>query len=283
MSSIKHHNSNSLSVEFQSKLTSEYKSEKDELLDTFAAKHVGRGIWNMFMTLVFMLKFGLPDGHSALECVSLIHYNFLHYCRDIYCLVCRVHAAKFISNHKITEKLYELNREIEDEDEKNSLIIYEYFNWFYTFRNSANSFANKQGPEFNDVIRFFSGEESSINNEDFTYDKIHVGIWHCFFILITRCYNKDHVKATYFLIGNYMKFLPTLQKNLYLEFKARNNFLELISDEELTSEELCVDLFDWTYALYNFINSNSEMKVFSKDAVSDAYYNMAFCSSSCGT
>lgn len=282
MENIKHYKSNSIPIEKESKLSDKHKSEKEELLDTFTAKYVGRGIWNMFMTLVFNLKFGLPEKTSAFSCISIIHHNFLMYCKDIYCLVCRGHAAKYITKHKIIDRLDEIDKNVEDEQEKTALITYEYFNWFYNFRNSANSFANKQPPELNDVIRFFSGDESSIEEDDFTYDKIQTGIWHCFFILITRCYTKDHVSATFFLIANYMKFIPEKQKNLYLEFRARNDFLEIMSDPEMTSEELCVELFEWSYALYNFVNSNSDIRVFNKDVISDAYYNMAYCSHACG-
>lgn len=272
----------SIPAKFDSQLSTEEMEEMEELLETFAAKYVGRGIWNMFMTLVFNLKFKIPAGYTAMNCITIIHYNFMHYCRDIYCLICRVHAAKYIANHKIIERLFDISKSDMDEKEKNLLITYEYFVWFYNFRNSANSFAEKTPPELEEVIRHFNGDSSTINPSDFDYENIHYGIWHCIFLLITKCFQLDQIKAVYFIIVNYMKYLPEKQKAIFNEFRKQNDVTELFDDDSIQMEDLCISFFEWAYVLYSEMNGQSGLRVFSENVVRDAYYNISFCTKACG-
>ena len=276
--SIKHHTSNTNSIETEK--DENHKREREELLNSFVAKNVGRGIWTMFMTIVFMLKNNIPQGYSALQCISIIHYVFMHYCKDIYCLICRAHAARYISNHKIIDKLYEINNSMEDEQDRDHLVLYTYFVWLYDFRNSANSFANKANPELDDVIRFFNGEESTIKSEDFSYEKLKDGIWHCIFVLVAKCSTIQQVRAVYFVICNYFKFLPLRQKQYYIEFKEKYDFSIVLEDYEATAENVCVAFFEWTYMLYEHVNVG--YKIYSEDIIKDVNYNSTFCTKKCG-
>lgn len=272
---IKHHSSSSIPVEIEP--SEEYKLKRQQLLNTFVAKNVGRGIWNMFMTLVFALRYNIPEKYTTYQCISLINYNFMRYCKEIYCLVCRNHAARYISNNKIVQRLRDIQN-LEDPDKDNKL-IFEYFNWLYNFRNSANSYANKAHPEFEDVLRFFNGEESGISHEDFCYAKIKDGIWHCIFLLATKSSQTDEIKATYFLIVNYFKYLPLKQKQIFDEAKLKYNFMQVLEDDN-SDEANCIYFFEWIYIMYKLLNE--EYETYEKELLEDVYYNMTFCSTSCG-
>lgn len=247
--------------------------EKEELLEYFKAKYM-RGVWNMFMTMTFNIQ-NFPNSLKCpLKWISIIHFCFIHYCKVIYCKTCRTHASEFISSNPIIDRIY-------DCDEDNEM-IYLYFEWFYNFRNAANSHSAiiKIHPSFPDVLKFFNGLDSSIDSNDFTYEKIQNGIWHVLLLLSTKCHTREEVSIVYFFIDMYMNFLPKKQSELYVIFKEKHNFEEALYSDDCI-ESICVSLFDWLYELYSFINSNSEIKVYSKKVIKETYYNISFCTKGC--
>lgn len=245
--------------------------EKKDLLEFFKAKYM-RGIWHMFMTMVYNISMYHSLDYEPIKCICIIHFCFMYYCKDIYCMICRGHAAEFISKNQIIDAVY--NCENDDE------MIFIYFEWFYRFRNAANSHLGKIGPPFREAINFFSGEHSQIDKTDFEYPKIQNGIWHVLFMIATKCHQLEHVRIIYFFIKTYMNFLPLEQKNFYEQFKFENNF-ELALHSSDSVESICVAFFDWIYELYRFINLKSDIRVFSKKVLKEAYYNISFCDHEC--
>lgn len=255
---------------FDGNLSETQSQQKEEILKSFEAKFVGRGVWNMFMTLVFDID--NFSHHNTLSKIKIIHFAFLLYCKNIYCGICREHASEFIKNNTIIENISNMC---------DKRMVFEYFKWFYLFRNSANKNNGITPPSYSDVIDYFNGDFiQQIPVSDFVYEKIENGVWHCLFILVTKCHELNHVHAIYYIICCYMKRLPYKQLNLYKTFVENHDFK--VAFEDKCVENICIAFFDWLYALYRFINSRSDINVYDKDIIRDAYYNIGTCDKSCG-
>ncbi len=253
-------------------LTSKEERQRDEMKENWKASKVGRGIWNMFMTVIYnIVKINLFN-LTVLQKFAAINYCFTTYCKDAYCLKCREHAIKFLNKRDIVSVIHKQKKDREIRDV--------YFSWIYNFRVSANKNAGHESPSEEEAIDYFAGHESNINPSDFDYELIENGVFHCLFILTTECHRKEHVNAVYVLISMYMPYLPKIQRKLYNTYISNNDFSQALKDD-ISTDDLCISLFDWIYSMYKFINTSSGVKIYSKRVIRDAYYNISYCSKGC--
>lgn len=251
----------------------ETNTEKQELLDTFKAKSVGRGIWHVMHKLVAMLILGqLFNGFDVEFQVLTIHLCFMMYCEYIYCLICRHHAAEFIGSNPILPFL----------NTKKDISAQIYFEWLYNFHKAANHNANKNSPAMRDVINFYLGSGiTTINEDELKYKDIQVGIWHFFFMLVTKCHQSGQISAVYYLLSQFMSSLPGREGSLFRDFAEKHKFTDALLKEGISNQELCMSFFDWIYALHSDMNTKLGFKVYSLDLMKDAYYNLEFCDNNC--
>lgn len=290
--------------------------EKQELLDTFKAGSVGRGVWFVMEKLVSMLLLGqMYEGFTDKFHLLTIHSCFMMYCENIYCLVCRHHAAEYIGTTRII-------RTITSGDKR---IVQNYFEWLYNFHKLANHNAKKESPPLRDVMNFYLGEwsrtqsvhqvvenpiqnssvrqeakgsgqeawigtagdalskttTSSINENVFTYDRIQVGVWHFFFMLATKCHQAGQVSAVYYLLLQFMSSLSGRPGALFREFTEKHKFTDALLKNDINIQELCISFFDWIYALHSYMNTKMGIKVYDQELMKDTYYNLEFCDRDC--
>lgn len=249
-------------------LTRSERKQKEELMEKFKAKYM-RGVWYLFM---FCVANADKNRISILRTISIIHFCFMHYCREIYCMKCRLHASEFIDRNRIIDTIY--NCKTDDE------MMYYYFDWFYRFKDSVNIRRGIKSAPAEEVLKQLLGLSSEINSHDYDYEKIENGIWHIFFMLVTKCCDQEHVETVYTFIKIGFNCFPEKQRNLFLDFCKLHNFEEAIDSDELI-EYKCICFFDWIYSLYKYINTNSDIRIFSKIVVKESYYNISFCTEDC--
>jgi hypothetical protein len=234
----------------------------DELLETFKAKYSGRGVWYTIFTLVSCLilnKFRISfPKHFQLK---TIHLFFMIYCQNIYCLICRHHAADFM---------------LENPKDLSSAI--NYFKWLYKFHKAANINSGKTSPSYSYVERIYLGEEGDTM---LNYHDCQVGIWHFFFIVSTKCTNRGQIVAFYYIILEFMCNTFPEQSDMFKEFSEENKFTDALSMDNIDDVDLCMIFFEWLYALYSFINTRSNEKVYDIETIKNTYYNLEYCTESC--
>lgn len=236
--------------------------DNKELLETFKAKYVGRGVWftvTEMITCVILKKFTLLFDKQFQ--IKTIHLFFMLYCQNIYCLICRYHAANFIKSNP--------------KDLSSPLA---YFWWICKFHRAANINAGKTSPDdkiINDI--YLKGNGSS----ELNYHTCQIGIWHFFFIVATKCVNRGQIIAFYYLIIEFMANSFEEQKQLFIEFASEHKFSEALSTDDMTEIDLCISFFEWIYAMYAFINERSNEKVYSLELIKYTYYNLEYCTDKC--
>lgn len=246
--------------------------ETNEILDTFKAKHVGRGIWHVEHTLSACFVNQNGDISNLHNKIMTVYMCFIVYCKFIYCGICRHHAAGQIHETSITSI-------IESPDSNTPNIL---FDWFYDFHRAANIHAGKSSPSREDVREFFiEGKENSIKRSNYSYDKIHTGIWHLFFLLSTKCHSHEQIACVYYLMLEYMPHLPQPQKTYFAQFCEKHRFTEALNDLTLPNEVLCICFFDWIHAMYEDMNKRSNVKVYPLEKLKNIYFYLDVCNKDC--
>lgn len=254
---------------------------KNEITESFKAKEVGRGIWFVITTLIssLILNKSKENDKTLFHKMNGIYISFIIYCKYIYCGHCRDHAAIYIKEHPMSDKL------------NNTSGIISLFNWIYNFHKSANEKRPNNDIKTPDIVdvknyyldgyREFSKSLSMIKDSDFEYNLIEKGIWHYFFLLITKCTTRSHINLIYYLILEFMPNLPHKQYTLFYEFCNKHRFTEALNDDTITDDYLIVCLFDWFYSMYSFINTKSDLTVYSKENLRQVYFYLDVCREDC--
>lgn len=248
---------------------------KKEILDTFKAKYVGCGIWYINHVLSANI---IKSNHSIIteqNKLLTVYMCFLVYCQSIYCGICRQHASKQIKNTSISDQ-------IETPDDNTKYVLFE---WFFDFHKAANSHSGKNNiVTKNEYYNFFVNDIETKNifeKENYTYEKIQVGMWHYFFLLTTKCYHKKQVMYIYYLILEFMPYLENKQRTIFHEFCKKHRFSAALNDNSLPIDQLCTSFFDWIYAMYSEMNSKSGIIVYPLDVLKNVYFHLDVCTDNC--
>lgn len=250
----------------------DHDEQTQEILDSFKAKFVGFGVWyvNHILSSHIVKNFHtmIDPGNKMMT----VYICFIVYCKFIYCGICRHHAAGQIQKTSITSKI-----EIPTEETANLL-----FDWFYDFHKAANTHAKKSSPSKEHVRNYFlNGIDSDIHHDTYTYENIQNGMWHYFFLLSTKCHSHEHISCLYYIILEFMPYLPSVQRQLFVSFCSTHRFTDALNDHTISGEELCICFFDWLHAMYYEINSKSGIKVYPKETLNDIYFYLDVCSKDC--
>jgi hypothetical protein len=237
--------------------------EKDELLETFKAKNVGRGVWYLLHSQIsFIIKNEDESDISNLMLTQTLHGFFMIYCENIYCSICSKHALEYISKNKIDNEL------------KNPI---KYFEWLHDFHTHANL---NSGREFTkrslEHVKMHYLTEPIFN--DLTYDKIQIGVWHFIFMLTTKCKHKGYILALYTLVINTLSNIDEI-KDVFIEYLSKYNFLDVFEDD--VDDELSDLLFEYLYSVYKTINIKLNIKIYDLDLLKVVYYNLDSCDKDC--
>lgn len=234
----------------------------DDILETFKAKYVGRGVWytvTKMVSCIILGKFSLTA--SKIFQLRTVHLFFMIYCQNIYCLICRYHAADFIYANP-----------------KNLESPFEYFIWLYNFHKAANNNAKKSSPSFKRIKNIYIDEEG---DSELNFHDCQNGIWHFLFIVATKCTDKGQIVALYYLIIEFMSNIFMEQRIMFGEFADKHKFTDALAAKEISEIDLCRSLFDWIYALYADINSKSGEKVYDIETIRSTYYSLEYCTDNC--
>lgn len=248
-------------------------SERQELLDTFKASSVGRGIWYIQHVMSASIIKQVNDIVTTSNKLMTVYMTFIVYCRFIYCGFCRNHAAEQIQRTSISSEIQNPNR--------NTPFLL--FRWFYNFHKAANAHAKKKSPTEKDVVNYFMYDikDGPIKDSDFSYKKIQCGMWHYFFLLASKCHSHEQISCIYFIMLEFMPHLQTQQRNIFISFCSKHRFTEALNDFDLPNEQLCISFFDWIYAMYAEMQTDAGIKVYDIDLVKDVYFNLESCNKDC--
>lgn len=248
------------------------KTEREELLETFKSRYVGRGVWKIQHKLSSKLikkDYNLSVDREFL--LETYHTLFVTYCRVMYCLICRHHAADVMIKNP------------------GSIIVtspdpakyHQYFEWLYNFHVKANQNAEKGSPDFQNVYGYYVEGKNTLNPSDLEYDRVQNGYWHYFFLLTTKSSRRGHATAIYYLILEIFDDAEEPVHEVFREFIMKHRFTTALKDSDISETELCSVLFDWIYALYKEMNEFTGNRVFSRDTVRETYYTLEYCMEDC--
>ena len=262
----------------------EFEKDHKEMLESFKAKSVGRGVWYVQHKLCSrVIKDEMKD-HPSIFLIQTMYTLFLMYCYAIFCLYCREHAAEFIKQNPFLD-------EIDNEDD----LPIRYFNWLWRFHSRANQNARMAGsatlespPEIEVYNYFVNGKSDKsdksdklIKDENYRYELIQVGFWHYFYLVSISCHNWGHIAGLFYMLNQFMVELPEKQREIFRDFSEKHKFADALYDHEIEIHDLCIALFEWIYALQTQINASIGIKIYSLKLTKEVYFNLEYCDSSC--
>jgi len=253
-----------------------FDSNKEQILETFKAKFVGRGVWNVLHTLTANVN-NNDSIYTKKYLIILINEFFLIYCENIYCQSCRQHASEFISKYPI----YNIFENNEIEDDKYPIL---YLEWLVKFHNHANNHAGHlEVIDIDVVIDYYiiGNNNEFIKNSDFEFINIENGMWHFFFLCSSKILKFNQISSFHYLILQFMKTLPYPQKYYFNEFIVKHKFTDALTHNDINESDLCIVFFEWIYELYSYINKKSNLNVFPFKLIKETYYTIDFCDNSC--
>lgn len=247
---------------------------ENEIRDLCKAKYVGCGIWYIQHILSASIVKNLDNIVDIKTRILIVYICFIIYCKFIYCGICRHHASVQIQKTPITDKIFQV-------DDSSPMVLFE---WFYNFHKSANINAGKLSPKKEEVVNYFIlnlKDKMEISDDNYSYEKIQCGIWHYFFLLSTKCHGHEQISCIYYLILEFMPYLPKKQKDIFCNFCSNHRFSDALNEISLPVEQLCISFFDWIFAMYEEINSKSNIKVYNIESLKNVYFYLDICNKEC--
>lgn len=187
------------------------------------------------------------------------------YCKNMFCNVCKHHAADHILSNP-----------------PNLYSFMTFFDWLINFHNNASIHSGKK-MESHELIKdiYFYKKFS----KDLTFNKCSNGVFHFLFLVCTKIENKEEIFYLYILthifFENFIYDDKGHDKDSFNKFITTYNFEEFLKTENLDFIYMRTSFFCWLYMLYKTINESKGIEVYDFDTVSKSYFEMKTCDLNC--